>query len=168
MKVIRQFIITVVVLSLLLGALVILHSPVPGQAPERPRPGAAALPEEGVLYVWQQPEAGLQTLLVLKVLDGNTMEGAYLVPVRLRHGGALAPEEPAKGAKEAKAMLEKLLAGRLVPARLQGRDRQGALLADFYLGPADAKDKDAPNGWSSEFLVKSGLGQRPTRITPGK
>jgi endonuclease YncB( thermonuclease family) len=125
---------------------------------ERPRPlspekaaltGPGPEPNEDQLYVWPLPEKGTQSLLVLRVLDGDTMECAYLVPVMVRIRGVNAPELTASGGRDAREALDKLAGGKLLPANLHGREKFGRVLADFWLG----KDK----GWVSQALIKGGF-----------
>jgi hypothetical protein len=134
-----------------------------GQAPKpkdpvvRPRPVAdpkAAvvadkrdIPGEGTLYVWQRPVQGLQTLLVLKVIDGETFEAAYLVPVRVRLKGVVGKERASTD------LLDKLIGGRLVNTSLLGVDDKGVQLADVHFG-AVQKDATLPHGWISDWLKK--------------
>lgn len=104
-------------------------------------------PEADKLYVWSVPEGGLQSVLVLRVIDGDTAECAFLVPFTARLKGTQAPELKEKGGKEAKEKLDELIGGKLLPARLHGREKCGRTLADFHLG------KD---GWAAAALIKAG------------
>lgn len=106
------------------------------------------IPKEDQLYVFALPEKGTQSVLVLRIVDGDTCEGAFLVPVMFRLRGINTPEMRDKGGRPAKEYLEKLLAGKLYSANLWGRERHGRILADFYLG----KDQ----GWVSEAMIKAG------------
>lgn len=145
--------------SLVLGTGMVLLAQDKDKPPlERPRPLAEGartpadphgpVPKDEQLYVWPVPEQGTQTLIVLRVIDGDTAEAAYLVPVVLRVKGINAPELRDKGGKEAREALDKLVGGKLLPANLFGREKYGRVLADFYLG----KDQ----GWLSEALIKGG------------
>ena len=119
----------------------------------RPRPvtkeKAKEVPTEGTLYVWQKPEVGLQTLLVLKVIDGKTFEGAYLVPVRVEIDGATATPP-----KESLEKLDGLIGGRLVNASLKGRSKSGDLLGDIHFGEPKKDEPAAPSGWLTDWLKK--------------
>lgn len=126
-------------------------------AVERPRPLSAEKaaraeagpePDESQLYVWPLPEKGTQSLLVLRVVDGDTMECAYLVPVMVRIKGVNAPELSQSGGRDAKEALDKLTGGKLLPANLHGREKFGRVLADFWLGKE--------GGWVSNALIKGG------------
>lgn len=115
-------------------------------APKDKAKDSREVPKEGSLYLYQIPEAGLQTLLVLKVTGGNTFEGAYLVPVRVRIDGVVDDAKP--------DAVEKLIGGRLVNTYMKGRDKDGFVLADVHFG---AQKKDAPNdpyGWISDWMKK--------------
>ena len=100
------------------------------------------IPGEGVLYVWSRPTQGLQTLLVLKVIDGETFEAAYLVPVRVRLKGVVGKERASTD------LLDKLIGGRLVNTELLGIDDK-----DVHFG-AVQKDAALPHGWISDWLKK--------------
>lgn len=65
-------------------------------------------PDESKLFVWAMPEDGVQSMIVLDVVDGSTVDAAYLVPVRLKLPVA-----------STKANLEKMLGGRLLPVKLK-------------------------------------------------
>jgi endonuclease YncB( thermonuclease family) len=74
------------------------------------------VPKEDQLYVFALPEKGTQSVLVLRVVDGDTYEGAFLVPCMFRVRGIDAPEMRDKGGRPAKEYLEKLITGRCIPA----------------------------------------------------
>lgn len=99
-------------------------------AQDKPKP-----PDDTKLYVWPAPDKGTQSLLVLRALDGETVEAAYLVPVNV-----VLPYQAGKP-RATKDQLEALLTGKLLPCDLRGRDRFGRVVGDFYLG------KD---GWLTE------------------
>jgi endonuclease YncB( thermonuclease family) len=122
--------------------------PLPGNAEARGESGHGQVPNESQLYVWPVPEQGTQTLIVLRVIDGDTAEAAYLVPVVLRIKGINAPELRDKGGKDAREALDKLVGGKLLPANLFGREKYGRVLAEFWLGKEQ--------GWLSEAMVKGG------------
>ena len=143
--------------------LVLMFSATSAQVPKakdpvvRPRPVADPktavvadkrdIPGEGVLYVWSRPTQGLQPLLVLKVIDGETFEAAYLVPVRVRLKGVVGKERASTD------LLDKLIGGRLVNTELLGIDDKGVQLADVHFG-AVQKDAALPHGWISDWLKK--------------
>lgn len=129
----------------------------------RPRPGAQAAkewekPKDGSLYVWEQPTRNLQTLLVLKVIDGGTFEGAYLVPVTVKIPGREKATD--KASFEA---LDKVIGGRLVNASLRGKNAQGVVVGDIYLGDKSKDDPDAPSGWLTDYFKAPAVSPRPAR-----
>lgn len=95
------------------------------------QPKADADPDEDRVFVWPQPEEGTQTLLILKVIDKETVDAAYLVPMRLKvsYGG--------------KDDLDKLVMGKLLQAQLKGRTKNGLIDADIWLGKSEG-------GWLSK------------------
>jgi endonuclease YncB( thermonuclease family) len=106
------------------------------------------VPKEDHLYVFAMPEKGAQSILVLRVVDGDTYEGAFLVPCMFRVRGIDALEMRDKGGRPAKEYLEKLIAGKFFSCNLQGREKYGRIIADLHLG----KDQ----GWLSEAMIKAG------------
>jgi len=82
-------------------------------------------PDEEQLFVWARPDAGPQSLLVLDIIDDNTVEAAYLVPVVVKLK---------KGAP--KATLEKLIVGKLLQFKLSGA-KGSTLTGDIWLGKKD-------------------------------
>jgi endonuclease YncB( thermonuclease family) len=142
-----------------------VERPRPAVAVPMPKPGEDA-PEEQ-LYVWPLPQQGNLTLLVLRVHDGDTCEAAVLVPVTVRLNGIDAPELNTEPGKASQKFLAELIGGRLLLAKLHGKEKYGRTLADFWLGKA-AADPKVPSGWASEWMVKkgyarpySGQGPRP-------
>lgn len=112
-----------------------IEQPVSQDKPIR-RPVQSAkeeLPEEGKVFVWQQPEESIQSMLILRVNADQSCEAAYLVPVRLKF---------AYSGKDNKEELEKLLVGHLAQVKLQGRDKAGTLQGDIWL--------NAKEGWLSK------------------
>jgi hypothetical protein len=117
-------------------------------------------PQDGVLYVWQTPERGPQTILVLRVTGPDTADCAFLVPFRLKQKGL--PEQPPSERADPKQRaqktthLEQLIGGRLLAAQLDGSNQQGEVLADIWLGTPDSKNgpPNGPTGWLSQHLVK--------------
>jgi hypothetical protein len=97
---------------------------VPAVVAETINPGELP-PEEDKVFVWNQPEEGTQTFLILQAADGQVLQAALLVPVTVRPllNGRWTPEQ-----------LDKLLAGRLLNAKLDGRSKEGHLNARFWLG----------------------------------
>ena len=109
-------------------------------------------PTDGVVYVWSLPNQGLQSLIVLNVIDGDTVDAAYLVPVRIRLKGTKAPGLAEKGGKEARDAVDKVLGGQLRTAQLHGVGKDG-IIADFWINP----EKDGEKGtWVSDLLIKQG------------
>lgn len=129
----------------------------PGAKAEQP--AAAAVPKEGALYVWQLPEEGFQTLLVLRVTGPDTFEGAYLVPVRVKLPGE-APKDQSLAKKGAEA-LDAVVGGRLVNASLRGRTATGVQVADIHLGAGSKDDPKQPAGWLTELLIRQKHLARP-------
>jgi endonuclease YncB( thermonuclease family) len=126
---------------------------------ERPRPNRQAaagedVPGEDQLYVWPLPQTG-NLMLVLKVHDGDTVEAAVLVPITVRVNGIDAPELNTEPGKASAKFVNELLGGRLLLAKLHGREKYGRTLADFWLGKP-GQDAKAPSGWASEWIVKKG------------
>lgn len=120
------------------------------KAPPTPKAETVAreTPKEGNLYLFQIPEAGLQTLLVLKVTSGETFEAAYLVPVRVRLDGVTGKD------KASLDKLDKLIGGRLVNTSMKGRDPTGNVLADIHFGEPKKDAPNDPSGWISDWLKK--------------
>lgn len=130
----------------------------PRERPVGPPPVAAVkrdVPKDGTVYVWSLPTSGHQSIICLGVVDGNTIDGAYLLPVRIRLDGAVAPGIDEKGGKEAQAALEKLVGGQLRTVQLLGVDQKsGNVSGDIWLAP----DKEGEKGqWLSEALIKAGV-----------
>lgn len=91
--------------------------------------------EEGRVYAWDMPAPGsTQSLVVFKAIDGETVEAAYLVPIRFRVKGADAGRLDTN-------FLTKTFGGRMLTARIgMGSDHRPE--ADFWVS------KEL--GWSSE------------------
>lgn len=113
--------------------------------------------------VWAPPTKGNQTLVVLRVIDGDTCEAAYLVPVTLRIAGINAPEKNTAAGKKAKLALEAYLAPGLARTwTLTGKERWGRILADTQI------TQGQETAWLSTRLVNDkmavpwdGRGPRP-------
>lgn len=100
--------------------------------------------------VWAAPTKGKQTLVVLDVVDGDTVHAAYLVPVTLRIAGIDAPERNTPAGKKAKLAMEQYLApGMARTWTLTGRERYGRILADTMI------TQDQETGWLSWWMVNS-------------
>jgi hypothetical protein len=115
-------------------------------------PQKAEPPKEGMIFVWSPPATGHQSLLCLGVIDGNTIDAAYLVPVRVRIKDIKAPTLDEKGGKEALNALDKHIGGQLRTAQLWGPDpKTGLIVADFWV----ASEKEGEKGqWLSQILNK--------------
>jgi len=136
--------------------------PPPQSQPQRERNDAAPdddaanqkvePPKDGTIFVWSPPALGHQSLLCLGVIDGSTIDAAYLVPVRIRIKDVKVPSPDEKGGKEALAALEKHVGGQLRTAQLWGPDpKTGLIIADFWL----AAEKEGEKGqWLSQVLNK--------------
>jgi hypothetical protein len=119
--------------------------------PVRPRPlepKGEKPPEDGRLHVWPMPQQGTQTLLVLRVLDADTVEAAYLVPQVFHLKGTEAPRSE-REALRAAGELNKLVGGKLLPCNLSGKDGWGRTECDFWLGKG--------RGWAGRVLLRRGL-----------
>jgi endonuclease YncB( thermonuclease family) len=78
------------------------------------------------------PEHGTVTVLVTNVLDGDTVDGAFLVPCRFRLYGCNAPEKGSDaGAASTEALASILKPITLCQVELKGREKFGRQLADF-------------------------------------
>ncbi len=113
-------------------------------------------PKDGMVYVWPLPSDGHQSLIVLNVIDGNTVDAAYLVPVRIRLHGVTSPELTDKNGKEAKLAVDKYIGGQLRASQLFGTSKNG-VLADFWITSEDGKVKSQ---WLSSILIEKGLGKK--------
>lgn len=113
---------------------------------ESPRPVERGPANPG-LALWRLPETGAQQLYVLRVVDGDTYECAFLVPVMARLHGVNAPEKNTEAGKRVAALLASRLENNLLAAQLHGREKYGRLLADFRI---DGR-------WLSEKLIADGL-----------
>lgn len=96
-------------------------------------------PDDDKIFVWQPPQKGSQSMLVLRAVNEQTVEAAYLVPVTIildyRDKKKLTVEK-----------LEKLAAGKLLPFDLRGLDRFGRLQGDAWMGKG--------NGWLTDGKAK--------------
>lgn len=108
--------------------------------------------------VWSMPEKGPQTLFVINAVDGDTLDAAYLVPIRVRLHGINAPELRTEAGKRSKMFLAALVDGRLLPAELHGREKYGRLLADFTVGGKRLSDTLIEAGHAKAW---DGDGPRP-------
>lgn len=111
---------------------------------ERPLVKRPALddPDDEKLFVWGQPDKGDQSTFFLRVVDEKTVEVALLVPVTLR----LTAPPPTVDTKAWKKAMEDELGGKLVLARFEGRNRDGVVTGDLWLGKKE--------GWLGEALKK--------------
>ena len=114
--------------------------------------------------LWTMPIKGKQSMVVLRIIDGDTVEAAYLVgPIKIRLNGIDAPEKNTPEGKQAKAYMEWLLPRQVVlVAELNGIDKYGRQLADFHV------QKGEEFGWCSWWMVTgkhakpwSGTGPKP-------
>lgn len=111
------------------------------------QPQAIEIPNNDAAYIWSFPDRGHQSLVILNVVDGNTVEAAYLVPVRIKMHHMIAPNLDEKGGKEAKAALEKILLGQMRTAQLWGYGKDG-LFADFWISSDNNK-----GSWASQLMI---------------
>ena len=101
--------------------------------------------------VWAPPTKGNQTLVVLRIIDGDSVEAAYLMPVTLRIAGINAPELNTAAGKKSKLALESLLIPGVAQTwRLDGREKFGRTLADCQV------NQGQETGWLSWWMVNGG------------
>lgn len=82
---------------------------------------------------WPLPTKGPNRLVILRVIDGDTVECGLIVPVFVRVRGVNCPELRDPGGPEAKAFTEALLIdGTVCNVDLAGRDKYGRYVADFF------------------------------------
>lgn len=102
-------------------------------------------------YTLALPERGPQMMLVLRCLDGDTIEAAFLLPVHLRVAGVNAPEHNTEAGRKAREAVQGLVAGKLLLADLRGREKYGRLMAEVAL---------EGGGKLSDWLVEQGHAAR--------
>jgi hypothetical protein len=124
---------------------------VPVDLPKSPPAG----PKDDALYVWQQPERGYQSVIILKATAPDRLECGLLVPITLR----LKDIEAVPGREQdiMKALGDEAV-GRLMTAALAGRVEDGSTYADFWAG----KER----GWLSDSMLKSGLYRKKQVVIP--
>jgi len=87
-------------------------------------------------YAVFPPITGEQQIVILRVLDGDTVDVGYIVPVRIRLFGIDAPEirgrEKELGILSKKALEEILHKGRIVKIKLHGKGKFGRVLGTFF------------------------------------
>lgn len=113
------------------------------------QPQAIEQPKDGLAYIWAMPDRGHQSVVILGVVDGNTIDAALLVPIRLKMHHMKAPELEEKGGPEAKVALEKLLASQMRTTQLWGHSRDGTF-ADFWI------PRDSGGSWASKLMIDQG------------
>jgi endonuclease YncB( thermonuclease family) len=113
---------------------------------------------------WTLPGVGRQTLYVLGAVDGDTLDCAYLVPVRVRVYGINSPEKNTAAGKVAKEAAAKLTGGQLLPAELYGREKYGRLLADLILPDGRYLSRAMIDGGNAKPY--DGHGPRPAMPLP--
>ena len=112
--------------------------------PAVPRPPP---PENDEWQVIGYPPRGRHLVVVWEVLDGDTVEGGFVIgPVRFRIAGIDAPELNTPEGVAAKNHLTKLMPGYLFQANIQGTEKYGRTLADFW-----KKDRQR---WISTLMVE--------------
>jgi len=94
-----------------------------------------------------------QSILVLEVLDGDTILLDGKVRLRLRHIDA--PELEYCGGMEAKELLEKLVKGKKIVIQEKILDQQGRALALIYVGNELINKKILETGWARYHHDKS-------------
>jgi endonuclease YncB( thermonuclease family) len=100
-------------------------------------------------YLEFPPQRGLQKVLVLRVVDGDTIDVALLLPLRIRVSNVNAPEmSTAEGKKVREAVKARLPENSHMVVILKGHDKYGRTLGNFWL--------DADEMWLDAWLVKNG------------
>lgn len=109
--------------------------------------------------LWRLPDKGPQQLVILDVIDGDTVRAAYLTgPVIIRIDGIAAPELRTPEGKASKVHLQRLLlTGVSQRWELRGKEKYGRQLADTWI------DGDS-GGWLSAIMVNS----KKAKIWDGK
>lgn len=102
--------------------------------------------------LWTLPMEGQQQLVVLRVIDGDSVEVAMLVgPIHVRIHGIDAPEMNTAEGKKAKLAMQNLLqTGVAQTWDLHGQEKFGRLLADVQI------TQDMETGWLSWWMVNNG------------
>jgi endonuclease YncB( thermonuclease family) len=108
-----------------------------------------APPPDGIFRPWAGvPTRGDYTLYVSAVHDGDTFDGCLLVPLKVRVFAINAPELPTPEGKAARDYLDKLIRGKLLPARLYGPDKYGGrTLGDVAIDGA----------WAGDLMIRAGM-----------
>lgn len=118
--------------------------------PAKPGPHYAAFP----------PRTGPQTVLVLRVVDGDTVDFAYLTPERGRLWGCNAHESGTDAGKQAAQALALILKPECIwQCELKGREKYGRQLIDFRMD-----DGQSVTTWmigAGHAKPWDGKGQRP-------
>ncbi len=123
-------------------------------------PTQLRLATHGTPFAEYPPVWGRQQLCVLRVLDGDTVEAAYLLPRRFRLAGIQAPEKHAPGGAEATDALSALVPpGAMVVGDLRGVEKYGRVLA--ALAAADGTDVAQMLVLSGHATPWDGHGARP-------
>ena len=110
-------------------------------------------------YAHFPPEHGKQTVLVLKVVDGDTVDAAFLVPFRARLYGMNAPEKNTDAGKlSAEALSAMLKPINMVDCELKGREKFGRQLVDLKLDGKSVTNLMIGSGHAKQW---DGQGVRP-------
>lgn len=77
------------------------------------------------------PQRGEYRVVLLRVIDGDTVEVGLIVPVTLRLAGVDAPELRTPAGRQARDWLARHLEGGSLSIQLEGRDKYGRCLGDL-------------------------------------
>lgn len=105
------------------------------------------------------PETGTQSMLIMRVIDGDTVEAAYLIPTRIRLHGINATEKKDDQGKSKKALSDILKVKEVYNCELKGREKYGRLLGDFKI--KDGKSASAIMIETGNARPWDGKGQKP-------
>ncbi|MEM4360013.1 MAG: thermonuclease family protein [Candidatus Bilamarchaeaceae archaeon] len=98
-------------------------------------------------------------VVVLRVIDGDTLDVGLIVPVRVRLDGVDAPEVKTEKGANAKKFVEKVLEGAKVGdvrMVMVGKDKYGRVL-----GTVEVRGKDL-----GEMLIEEGMASKPISWWP--
>jgi endonuclease YncB( thermonuclease family) len=123
--------------------------------------GALAVDAGGQVPGFAQfpPQVGEYQVIVLRVVDGDTVEIGHVVTEHARIRGINAPELKSEEGKAARDALGKILQPPgFYGAKLYGREKYGRLLVDFQVGGHDVSKLMIGSGHAKPW---DGQGARP-------
>lgn len=99
------------------------------------------------------PTRGPQKLAVLRVVDGDTVLCAYLMPVKCRLSGTKSPELREPGGPEAKLALASMipLTLHLADVELHGREKYERVLTQF----GDVNERMVASGHATRYYTQA-------------